>query len=67
MPAARYMGEALWPESKPYGFDPLNLIQIMLAQGNRQYRRDFVRIPYFFGRQKCRFFYSVFVLVLHEI
>lgn len=27
-------GEALWPESKPNGFDPSNLIQIMLAQEN---------------------------------
>lgn len=28
-------GEASQPESKPNGFDPLNLIQIMLAQENR--------------------------------
>ena len=27
-------GEASWPESKPYGFDPLNLIQIILAKEN---------------------------------
>ena len=24
----------MWPESKPNGFDPSNLIQIMLAQEN---------------------------------
>ena len=31
------------PESKPYGFDPLNLIQIMLKQENMEVVKDVLR------------------------
>jgi hypothetical protein len=34
-------GEAGWPESKPYGFDPSNLIQIMLAQQNMVWNKEY--------------------------
>lgn len=45
-------GEALWPESKPNGFDPLNLIQIMLAKEN-------ISQIYAENRYACRLFYVI--------
>jgi hypothetical protein len=50
-------GEAGWPESKPYGFDPSNLIQIMLAQENMVWNKEYRAKPFMPVRQHWHFSY----------